>query len=213
MAKAHASDGTFQREDLTGRVFGKLTVLFLVSTDPTRWLCRCECGNEKAIQSVCLNKGLTRSCGCLRRQVSANRVRTHDLSKTREYAIWSAMKRRCYNPRCREYPEYGGRGITVCDEWKDDFSSFLVDMGLCPKGMSIERVDNAKGYSKSNCRWATPKEQARNTRRNVYLKAFGREQLQEAWAEEFGVDSSNIVAARRRGVDLENYLVRRGFRG
>jgi hypothetical protein len=160
--------------DLTGKTFGKLTVIRLAGKHPTTprkylWECTCECGSSKEVCGTNLSIGKTKSCGCL-----VGKNSTHGESESREYRIWRGILERCYNKSSASYPRYGGRGIDVCEMWRTDFSSFLSDMGRRPsKSHSIDRIDNSKGYSKDNCRWATPLEQANNTRRNISVEVGG----------------------------------------
>lgn len=153
--------GARKRANAIGEKFGFLTIIG--SSDKRAgghvyWLCRCECGNEKEIHGLHLRRGKVTSCGC--------KVGTfHGLSKTPEYRIWANMKRRCHNPKYRQFHYYGGRGIAVCDEWRASFLAFLSDMGHRPSPeLTIERIDNELGYSKGNCKWATQAEQNLNKR-------------------------------------------------
>lgn len=149
--------------DLTGRKFGRLTVLRENGRLPGRnyaWLCLCSCGKHKTVDGSSLRRGATKSCGCL--QNGSHRV-THGMSHTPEYAVWQAMLQRCRNPNNKRHSDYGGRGITICKSW-ERFEKFISDMGLCPKGLTLERRDNDKGYSPDNCYWATRNQQQRNMR-------------------------------------------------
>jgi hypothetical protein len=154
-----------------GESFGRLTAM--ADESAFRVLCRCVCGVEKSISVYQLRSGRTQSCGCLRKERATAAVVTHGQFRggrrraaSGTYSSWQSMVNRCTNPTNKNFKEYGGRGITVCDRWRgrDGYSNFVEDMGERPDGMSIERVENSSGYEKSNCRWATPLEQAQNRR-------------------------------------------------
>lgn len=112
--------------------------------------------------------------------------------KTPEYKAWKAIRQRCGNPNNHAYSDYGGRGITVCERWKDSFENFFEDMGKRPSGMSLERIDNNKGYYKENCRWATRKEQCNNRRSSRFLTYNGKTQTMSRWAEEMAIKVQTI---------------------
>lgn len=159
-------------KDMTGRRCGMLTVKGRAASLPTRrgalacWTCVCDCGREIVVRGEVLRRG-QRSCGC----VKVGRI-THNKSKTRAYGVWRGMIQRCTNPEIQHYPEYGGRGITVCSRWRD-FANFFADMGDCPHGHSIERKDNFGNYEPENCCWLPTSQQAQNRRGNVYLFVNG----------------------------------------
>jgi len=135
-----------------------------------RYVCKCSCGNIKVIIGQNLTNGRTKSCGCLQKEIVSsickNRI-THGMSNTTEYEIWASMKQRCLNNNDAAYKNYGGRGITICQEWIDSFETFYLDMGDRPKGRSIDRKNNNGPYCKENCRWGTRSEQTRNSRRST----------------------------------------------
>jgi len=158
-------------KDLSGQKFNRLTVIKRVGKDKqgvALWRCLCDCGNTSTVRVSALKNGGTKTCGCSRRI-----PKTHGLSRKPIYSIWQAMIQRCHNTSNPTYKYYGCRGITVCGKWRDSFEAFFADMGHPPKGTSIERIDNDKGYSPENCKWATWKEQANNKRDNRYITHNG----------------------------------------
>jgi len=151
--------------DLTKQVFGRLTVLNRAENSKygaARWCVRCSCGTEKVVRTDQLTTGSTVSCGCYLREVQRARTTTHGMTKSFEYGVWSAMKKRCTNPNHPRYHRYGGRGIKVCKRW-EKFENFFLDMGVCPiENGSIERVNNDKNYTPSNCVWIHKSAQSKN---------------------------------------------------
>jgi hypothetical protein len=196
--------------DLVGLSFGRLKV---VERAPNKgkhacWVCDCSCGTQGIIVlGGNLRRGNTQSCGCLHKERTGQAHYKHGMVNTSEYAIWSSMRQRCLDPNSPAYNRYGGRGITICDTWEDSFEAFYTDMGPRPSAThSLERINNDLGYSKENCRWATPSEQSRNTRRNHLLTYNGKTQCVTDWAEEMHLSSAAIFLRLRRGWDIEKTL-------
>lgn len=167
---------------MIGRRFGKLSVKNKLRIDGCiYWVCRCDCGNEKTIRTGHLNAGQYKSCGCVT-------FHGHGGEKTREYISYHNMIARCHKPKNKRYSDYGGKGIRVCERWRGDFKKFLDDMGLCPEGYQLDRIDNEKGYCPDNCRWVDRKTNMRN-RRGTY-----RWHVRGTWYE------SSSDAAKANGV-------------
>ena len=173
--------------DLTGQVFGRLSVQEFAGRSRNKlfWNCLCKCGKIKQVRGDHLKSGGTRSCGCFRKEQTARIKTTHGQAKkgkqSREYRSWTHMMSRCYDMKCKDYRDYGGRGIRVCERWHT-FENFYADMGDRPKYRSLDRKDNDGDYAQGNCRWATSKEQANNTRRNVKKEYNGESKTISQWA-------------------------------
>jgi len=192
------------RIDMTGKVFGRWTVLSRSGSDKRGellWLCRCSCGNESSLTGSSLRSGNSISCGCY--QAEHPSQKTHGASGTALYGTWKAMIRRCENKNTSAYDNYGGRGIEVCERWRHSFEDFLADMGPRPKGYSIERKNNNGNYEPSNCRWAPPKDQANNTRSNRVLSIRGESKTLTQWSEKSGVGAGTIWKRLSLGWDAE----------
>lgn len=182
------------KKDLTAQRFGRLVVTGFAGQDErgkSLWHCVCDCGNKKVVQGYSLGK-YTLSCGCWNKE-KANR-KTHGMSDSRIYYIWVSMKERCHNQRHNQYSDYGGRGITVCAEWRDSFEEFR-DWALAngyADNLTIDRMNTNGDYSSGNCRWATQKEQQNNRRNNRKVEYNGKVQSIAAWAEETGVKYATL---------------------
>lgn len=164
------------RKNLTKRRFGYLRVLRVSHTHPKRgnfWLCRCDCGRELPVLAASLLSKNTKSCGCKKSQICAQRATTHGLRSNPAYPVWHNMWTRCTDPTARKYENYGGRGISVCRRWKS-LRAFVTDMGPRPPGTTLDRKDPNGNYTPSNCRWATRREQNLNKRTTKRYEWKGR---------------------------------------
>jgi hypothetical protein len=180
-------------ENLTGRKFGKLTVLYRVENrhGKTYWMCRCECDEVRAVQGAHLKSGHTSSCGC----ASPFRT-THGGTYERLYSIWCAMKKRCHNPNASNFHNYGGRGISVCDEWRNDYAAFrewALENGY-RVGLEIDRINVNGNYEPSNCRWVPRQVQAHNKTTSRVLEFNGRSQTMPEWADELGISVQTLAS-------------------
>lgn len=196
--------------DLTGQRFGRLVVVERAENSgrTTRWLCVCECGRNVVVRQPDIKSGKTQSCGCAHKEQLAKRNRTHGLSQTRISRIWRAMKDRCYNPNAQAFQNYGGRGITVCDEWKNDMMSFYtwsIEHGY-DDHLSIDRIDVNGNYEPTNCRWVDKKTQANNTRSNHMIEYGGRVQSLSKWSAETGIKPHTIRRRLELGWSIEKAL-------
>lgn len=179
-------------KDITGQRFGRLTVLYRLHNikGKTKWFCVCDCGNLKEVTLSDLKKGNTQSCGCLYKDIHTK----HKKCDTRLYCIFGAVKSRCYNKNNKRYKDYGGRGIAVCDEWKDDFMSFYnwAILNGYNDTLTIDRIDVNGNYEPSNCRWVTPKQQARNRRSNRNYTINGETHCLKEWCEIVGLNYRTV---------------------
>lgn len=180
------------RDDVVGNRYGKWTVKSVFEENRRiKARCVCECGREANISVYSLESGQLRQCKC---NAEIDGRYKHGMAGSKLYTVWAAMKSRCYYKNNIDYGLYSGRGITVCDEWKDDFASFYnwaINSGYVD-GLSIDRIDNNKGYSPDNCRWATPKEQANNRRSNLLFTYNGETLTLKQWAERFGIKYTTL---------------------
>jgi len=196
--------------DLKGVKFGRLLVIkdsgVRSSSRRIKWKCQCNCGNDIIVSSDRLIIGHTKSCGCLRRDnYSKNGRRNATIhgcasrgKLTKEYIIWRRMIQRCTDINDKAYHNYGGRGITVCDRWRESFQNFLDDMGECPDGCSIERIDNNNGYNPDNCEWATSHKQHRNMRTNVWVVLHGESMIMADAIRLLSMNKTTVYSYMRR---------------
>lgn len=157
-------------------------------------LYKCACGNTKAIHRQSVKKGLTKSCGCLGTELRRKSKTKHGMLNSREYYSWNAMINRCYQKNNVGFKNYGGRGIKVCKKWRNSFEAFYKDMGPRPKGHSLDRIDVNKGYSKSNCKWSSHKEQANNKRNTIFLTYKQVTLPLKEWAAKTGISYDTLRA-------------------
>ena len=197
--------------DLTGKVFGRLTVIKRIENSQggnARWLCRCSCGNLKEVQGTNLKTKQIQSCGCLRKEISSNKNKKHELSKSRLYRIYHHMKDRCYRKTDKRYKRYGGRGIKICNEWLEDFMNFYnwsMANGY-QEDLTIDRIDNNGNYEPSNCRWITMKEQCKNYSRNVVLTYKNETHCMKEWSEILNIKYETIKYRIKKGYSIEKIL-------
>lgn len=173
-----------------GNTYGRLVVIDEAESfgGKARWLCRCLCGNTKNISGDSLRQRKITSCGCFQTEhrKSGSNGRTHGMSKTPTYRTWQEMHTRCNDNTSVSYPNYGKRGIKICKRW-GRFENFLIDMGVRPKGTSLDRINNNGMYSPKNCRWATRVEQNNKRRSCIYVKYQGRKQTIAQWCQELNL--------------------------
>lgn len=193
--------------NLTGMQFGRLTVLgsYRCPKDgKTKWRCICACGKEKLAPGHHLKQGQLKSCGCLNSEVTAQRNRNnakHGMWQSKEFALWTGMLARCYNPKHENYHRYGGRGIVVCDEWRNSFPAFFAHMGKRPSPDStLEREDNDGPYAPGNVKWASKTEQANNRRNTRYVDWEGERISVANLARRYGLSWDCVSQRLERGV-------------
>ena len=192
--------------DLTGKRFGRWTVLSKASSSgkdyKTRWNCVCDCGTKAIVQAGNLLSGASVSCGCYLKEITGNRSRTHgDGYGVRLYRIWMGMRQRCNNPNAEKYPIYGERGIKVCLEWNNSYPAFkewALNNGYA-ENLTLDRIDNDGDYCPQNCRWLNNKDQCNHKRNNVCITYKGVTKTISQWAEDIGISKSSLAQRKRDG--------------
>ncbi len=201
-----------KRAEISGHRFGRLIVEQAIGKDRQGnyiWSCLCDCGKKVDVIAISLLRGNSKSCGCLRLENYIKSITHHSNTKrgtsTTEYRSWSSMKDRCLNPKKETYHHYGGRGIKICDRWLNSFENFLEDMGKKPSPKhSLDRYPNKDGnYEKSNCRWATQKEQMGNLRTNVWIEYNGEKMIAKDFAAKVNIDARRIYENLKKGMSLD----------
>ena len=200
--------------DITGQQYGRLTVIGYAGSDKqhnAQWRCRCECGEIVIVRAFELKRGHTASCGCFSRERTRTRLTSHGGKGTRLYRIWEQMKARCNNQTTKQYKDYGGRGITVCAEWANNFEAFR-DWALANgyrDDLTLDRKENDGPYSPDNCRWATRKDQQNNKRNNHMITFKGETRTLTQWAELTGIPRTTLWDRLVRGWSIERALTAR----
>lgn len=200
-----------QIKDLTGQRFGRLRVIEQTAERKNRrvvWKCVCDCGNECYIVSRSLISGATKSCGCFMQESRGKSRITHHKSNEKIYLTWQSMRKRCESPNNKNFTDYGGRGIKVCEEWRNDFQAFY-DWAMAngyADNLTIDRIDVNGNYEPSNCRWVSRKIQSNNRRNNVYLTYKGETHTISEWGEIKNIKPSVLYQRKRKGWSVEKML-------
>ena len=192
--------------DLIGKRFNKLIVIKYLGK--SKWLCLCDCGNKTIVSSGNLKSNHVKSCGCLNKEIARKKLTTHNLSNTRIYKIFMGMKKRCYNQKAINYCQYGQRGITICQEWLNNFELFYnwsLNNGY-KDNLTIDRIDVNGNYEPNNCRWVTQAEQNLNTRRNHYLTFNGKTHTMKEWTKLLNLTYSALQHRIKRGWTMEKII-------
>lgn len=192
-------------KDLRGQPFGRWTVLERFANSTTkqpRWLCQCSCGKQRPVLGYMLTGHRTSSCGCLHSEITRKRQTTHGMSKSPTYRSWHAMWLRCTDSTSPSYPNYGAKGITVCDQWRS-FETFYQEMGPRQPDTTIDRIDASKGYSKANCRWASWEVQQNHRSSCRFVTFGGKTQTVSQWSRELGIRKDTLSYRLKSGRPLD----------
>lgn len=192
---------TRKMKDLTGRRFGRLVAIKPVGKRGRNvlWECVCDCGTERSFAQADLSRGSSTSCGCYQRECATAILTKHGMHGTGAYKSWRSMRKRCYRKNTPGFQNYGGSGVAVCDRWRNSFENFYKDMGPRPRGTTLDRIDNSRGYSRENCRWSTPQQQTLNRSTTRYIRHGGKVKCVTDWSRELGGCDSLVHARLRKG--------------
>lgn len=207
-----------RRENLIGMRFGRLTVIDFYDKDKgghSQWVCECDCGNTSIVRGYSLKSGAIISCGCYWKERLVECNTRHNISKTHPklYSEYYNMIKRCYDEKCKNYRNYGFRGIRVCDRWREDIRNFYEDVSILPHfeedGYSLDRIDNDGNYTPSNVRWATNREQNLNRRNTIYYEYNGESRTLLEWSEIFDIPYTILYhRVRTAKGDLEKVIIK-----
>lgn len=198
--------------DLTGKRFGRLIAVSYQSKESGNrqrifWKCQCDCGNSTNVDTSVLTRNIVKSCGCLRIEVTRKRSLKHGGSigykGNREYRAWSGAKSRCYNPNSHKYKNYGERGIKMCERWLNDFGNFFKDMGKCPDGLTLDRIDVNGDYEPNNCHWTTSMVQGRHRTDNVWITYKNKMMILTDWAKELNITRTILYKWLKKGKPID----------
>lgn len=189
--------------------------LLVISNEGVRkghqyWLCQCDCGNKKIVEGGNLKSGNTKSCGCFHVEQAINKNKTHGMRYSKEYTAWESMITRCHNTKNKSYADHGGKGISVCDEWRESFQYFINHIGKAPSpNHSVDRINNNGDYEPGNVRWATRIEQANNKSNNRYITYNGKTLTLAQWESELNLRSGLLSQRIRQGFTEEMALTKK----
>lgn len=201
MSESHPIPARGNFNNITGRRFGKLVAIAFVGTDKfhkAKWLCQCDCGNTHVVSSNLLLRRMCKSCGCLHVK--------HRKCFTPTYNSWRSMRVRCYDPKTPSWPNYGGRGVRVCERW-ESFNNFLADMGDRPEGTTLDRIDSDKDYEPGNCQWSSRTVQNQNKSNVRHLTLDGETFCLAEWSRRTGICESTIQMRLKKGWSIERALL------